>query len=263
MEKTFVKITILIVASALFSNNVFAWGAKGHRIIGEIAQRHLDSKVLKKIDKILQGESLAMSSTWMDHIKSNDSFDHMYSWHYCTIADDKTTYLDGNEEAKNGDVIITIERLIRELSSKNFTDGDEKMAIRMLTHLIGDIHQPLHVGNGEDRGGNDLKIKWFGKNTNLHRIWDSEIIDYQDLSYTEYTKWINDIGDDNIENYQNSNVREWALESKEIRMTGLYPDENSISLGYDYNYNHIETLNLRLYLAGVRLAHVLTAIYKN
>jgi hypothetical protein len=136
MEKTFVKITILIVASALFSNNVFAWGAKGHRIIGEIAQRHLDPKVLKKIDKILQGESLAMCSTWMDHIKSNDSFDHMYSWHYCTIADDKTTYLDGNEEAKNGDVIITIERLIRELSSKNFTDGDEKMAIRMLTHLM-------------------------------------------------------------------------------------------------------------------------------
>ncbi len=263
MEKTVVKTIILIIASILFSSHVLAWGAKGHRIIGEIAQRHLDPKVLKKIDKILQGESLAMCSTWMDHIKSNDSFNHMSSWHYCTIADHKTKYEEGNEEAKNGDVILTIERLLRELSSKNFTDGDERMAIRMLAHLIGDIHQPLHVGNGEDRGGNDLKIKWFEGNSNLHRIWDSEIINYQDLSYTEYTNWIHDVGDDNIENYQNSYVREWALESKEIRMSGIYPDEKFTSLGYDYNYNHIKTLNIRLYLAGVRLAHVLTAIYKN
>tara|TARA_B110000483_G_C18200966_1_gene545195 strand:+ start:2040 stop:2831 length:792 start_codon:yes stop_codon:yes gene_type:complete len=263
MKNLFFRISTLVFISFTVSNQALAWGAKGHRIIGEIAQRHLDPKVLKKVDKILQGESLAICSTWMDHIKSNDSFNHMYPWHYCTIPNHKEKYEDGNEAAKKGDIILTIERLLKELSSKNFTDGDERMAIRMIAHLVGDIHQPLHVGNGEDRGGNDLKIKWFGKKSNLHRIWDSELINYQDLSYTEYTNWINKDNTEVVRSYQNINIREWALESKKIRMNGLYPDADKSSLGYDYNFKHVETLNSRLFQAGVRLAQILNTIYKN
>ena len=134
------------------------------------------------------------------------------------------------------------------------------MAVRMLVHLIGDIHQPLHVGNGKDRGGNDFKVNWFNEESNLHKIWDSEIINYQDLSYTEYADWV----DQDIfwvESLNDKSVIEWALESKKIRVNGLYPDTNNLNLSYDYNFQHIETLNSQLLKAGFRLAMVLNKIY--
>jgi hypothetical protein len=130
----------------------------------------------------------------------------------------------------------------------------------MLVHLIGDIHQPLHVGNGKDRGGNDFKVNWFNEESNLHKIWDSEIINYQDLSYTEYADWV----DQDIfwvESLNDKSVIEWALESKKIRVNGLYPDTNNLNLSYDYNFQHIETLNSQLLKAGFRLAMVLNKIY--
>jgi hypothetical protein len=157
-------------------------------------------------------------------------------------------------------VVQTLQRLIKEFKSKKFKDGDERMAVRMLVHLIGDIHQPLHVGNGKDRGGNDFKVNWFNEESNLHKIWDSEIINYQDLSYTEYADWV----DQDIfwvESLNDKSVIEWALESKKIRVNGLYPDTNNLNLSYDYNFQHIETLNSQLLKAGFRLAMVLNEIY--
>jgi hypothetical protein len=157
-------------------------------------------------------------------------------------------------------VIQTLQRLIKELKSKKFKDGDERMAVRMLVHLIGDIHQPLHVGNGKDRGGNDFKVNWFNQESNLHKIWDSEIINYQDLSYTEYADWV----DQDIfwvESLNDKSVIDWALESKKIRINGLYPDTNNLNLSYDYNFQHIKTLNRQLLKAGFRLAMILNEIY--
>ena len=87
MKNYFFKYLLFLGISILTTIPAQAWGAKGHRIIGEIAQRHLNQNVSKKVLKILKDESLAMSSTWMDFIKSDDSFDHMYPWHYCTIPD--------------------------------------------------------------------------------------------------------------------------------------------------------------------------------
>ena len=259
MKNYFFKYLLCLGISILTTIPAQAWGAKGHRIIGEIAQRHLKQNVSKKVLKILKDESLAMSSTWMDFIKSDDSFDHMYPWHYCTIPDSSFSFQE-NFTPKEGDVIQTLQRLIKELKSKKFKDGDERMAVRMLVHLIGDIHQPLHVGNGKDRGGNDFKVNWFNDESNLHKIWDSEIINYQDLSYTEYADWV----DQDIfwvESLNDKSIIEWALESKKIRINGLYPDTNNLNLSYDYNFQHIETLNSQLLKAGFRLAMVLNEIY--
>jgi hypothetical protein len=259
MKNYFFKYLLCLGISILTTIPAHAWGAKGHRIIGEIAQRHLEQNVSKKVLKILKDESLAMSSTWMDFIKSDDSFDHMYPWHYCTIPDSSFSFQE-NLTLKEGDVVQTLQRLIKEFKSKKFKDGDERMAVRMLVHLIGDIHQPLHVGNGKDRGGNDFKVNWFNEESNLHKIWDSEIINYQDLSYTEYADWV----DQDIfwvESLNDKSVIEWALESKKIRVNGLYPDTNILNLSYDYNFQHIETLNSQLLKAGFRLAMVLNEIY--
>lgn len=235
-----------------------SWGPTGHRVVGLIAEQHLSKKTLKNVQDVLQNETLAEVSTFMDFIRSNRNYNHMSPWHYCTIPDGQTYEEAGTPE--QGDVIVTIERLMAELKSKTFTDEDEKFALKMLVHLVGDIHQPLHVGNGTDRGGNDIKVEYFFRSSNLHRVWDSGIINEQKYSYTEYADWINHPTEAQVRSWQSTTVRQWAKESSDLReQVYNIPDDKKLS--YRYNYDQIETLNLRLLQAGVRLAGVLEDIY--
>src|SRR5690554_7846576 len=84
-----------------------------------------------------------------------------------------------------GDALAGIDFVIQQLKTEGLDPTLEKEYLMILVHLVGDVHQPLHVGNGKDRGGNDVKVSWFGENSNLHKIWDSEIIDGKKYSYTE------------------------------------------------------------------------------
>ncbi len=249
---------ILSVAFCLAFIKVFAWGPNGHRIVGEIAFRHLSDEAKKNIKVVLGNESLAMVGTYMDFIRSNDRYRHMGPWHYCTIPDNKT--YEEASSPEEGDAYVTIERLLKELESKKFTDEDELLALKMLVHLVGDIHQPLHVGNGEDRGGNDVKLEFFWERSNLHRVWDEGIIDQQKLSFTEYANWIDFPTKKQLQKWQKDTLMEWVMESKEHRKQAYDLPENK-KINYQYIYKNIDLVNLRLLQAGVRLAGVLNKIY--
>ncbi len=252
------KLVLSILLLTVFLPTSYSWGPTGHRIVGLIAEQHLSKKTLKKVKAVLGTETLAEVSTFMDFIRSDRKYNHMTPWHYCTIPDGMTYEEAGTPE--QGDVIVTIERLISELKSKNFTDYDEAFALKMLVHLVGDIHQPLHVGNGEDRGGNDVKLEYFFSSSNLHRVWDSGIIDQQKYSYSEYADWINHVETSQVKTWQSATVRQWAAESMTYREQ-VYDIPENKKLSYRYNYDNIEAVNLRLLQAGVRLAGVLESIY--
>ncbi|MGK7394584.1 MAG: S1/P1 nuclease [Candidatus Cyclobacteriaceae bacterium M3_2C_046] len=234
------------------------WGQTGHRTIGWIAEQHLTKKARKNIEKVLGHESLAMASTWMDFIKSDPEYHFMDPWHYATIPEGKTYEQAGIPE--EGDVIQTIHRLIRELKTKQFEFGNEAMALKSLIHLVGDIHQPLHVGKGTDRGGNDIAVTFFGEPSNLHRVWDSGIIDAQKLSYTEYGQALNQVSPQLMRQWQAASILDWAKESQELHGQ-VYDLTASKKISYDYNFKNLEGLNLRLLQAGVRLAGLLNQIY--
>ena len=252
--KKFIALSLLMVVTF----QALPWGKTGHRIIGLIAERHLTKKAKKNIDKILKTETLAEVSNYMDFIRADDQYDHMSPWHYCTVPDGQTYEEAGTPE--EGDAIVTIERLMSELKSKQFTDGDEAFAIKLLVHLIGDIHQPLHVGNGEDRGGNDVKLDYFWKSSNLHRVWDSGIIDGQEYAYTEYTEWIDHATEAELEKWENDELMDWIYESKEYR-SQCYELPEDLKIAYDYDYKNLDLVNQRLLQAGIRLAAVLNEIY--
>ncbi|MCX6111887.1 MAG: S1/P1 nuclease [Proteobacteria bacterium] len=135
-------------------------------------------------------------------------------------------------------------------------------------HLIGDIHQPLHVGKSEDAGGHKINLKWFDKNTNLHKVWDENLIEFQKLSYTEYTAFIDHINSADAKKWEKSSIIDWVNEGMQERekiYAGL-KDENgkkTYNLGHKYNFDNIEVLNNRLRRAGVRLAAFLNNIFDN
>ncbi len=252
------KKLLLIICLCFATTFVYSWGQNGHRIVGYLAQLNLTKKAKKNLTKVMEGKTLAEISNHMDFIKSDPKYRHMGSWHYSTIPDGQTYEQAGTPE--EGDIIGTIQRLISELESKNFTDEDELFALACLVHLIGDIHQPLHVGNGEDKGGNDVKLEYFWEDSNLHRVWDSGIINKQGLSFTEYTHWLMRTKTADKTAWQNSTVLDWANESKSHREQ-IYNLPERMNLTYRYNFDNIDLLNLRLQQAGVRLAGVLNKIY--
>ncbi|MFK7953359.1 MAG: S1/P1 nuclease [Ekhidna sp.] len=249
---TFIFVLFLTIQS-------FAWGPTGHRVIGLIAEKHLSKKAMKKLSAVLSNETLAEVSTYMDFIRADNTYRHMAPWHYCTIPDGKTYAEAGTPE--EGDAIVTIQRLVKELKSKNFTDVDEAFALKCLVHLIGDIHQPLHAGNGEDKGGNDVDVEFFWRKSNLHRVWDSGIIDEQKYSYTEYVSWINHPSEVQLKDWSSINVLDWAKESQEYRDQCYDTMPENKKLNYRYNFENIDLVNQRLLQAGIRLANVLNEIY--
>jgi hypothetical protein len=254
MKKHILSFALLICISI----SSFGWGPTGHRATGWIAEKYLSKKARKAIEKLLKGESLAMTATWMDDVRSDSTYDYMVDWHWVTIPFGNT--YDKTTKNPNGDIIATLERIITELKSKKLTEEEQVNRIRILAHLIGDIHQPLHVGGMDDRGGNNVKVTWFRNESNLHRVWDSEMIDDTRLSYTELAQSLDKPTQAQILSWQKASVRDWANESQALK-DNVYAIGNG-KLGYEYSYKNFHIVRARLLQAGVRLAGILNEIYK-
>lgn len=252
------KKIIAVLVLMIMTFQALPWGKTGHRVIGLIAERHLSKKAKKRIDEILKNETLAEVANYMDFIRSDEKYKHMDPWHYCTLPDGKTYAQAGTPD--EGDAIVAIEKFVEELKTKNFTEGDELFTLKLLVHLIGDVHQPLHVGNGTDKGGNDVKLDYFWKSSNLHRVWDSGIIDGREYSYTEYTEWIDHASPTQIKKWQMDGLMVWVNESKEYR-NQCYDLPENMKISYEYDYKNLDLVNQRLLQAGIRLAAVLNEIY--
>lgn len=237
---------------------VLGWGANGHRAVGQIAENHLSKKALRNVRSLLEDNSLAEASNWMDEIKSDDAFDHTHDWHWVTIptgVDYSATDLN-----PNGDLFAKTEEIITALRGKNLSREEEIKYLKFLIHLVGDIHQPLHVGHAHDAGGNSVQVTWFGKPSNLHKVWDTEMIESKKLSFTELVDFIDAPGKPTIEKWQESTVNEWIAESASLReQVYKFPENNK--LGYEYLYQNFNTVQLRISQAGIRLAGLLNEIY--
>ncbi len=251
------KKLILILLGSLLMVESFGWGATGHRATGLIAEQYLNAKARKRIKQILGQESLAMVSTWMDEIRSDSTYIYTTDWHWTTIPDGgKYEDVESNPDGK---AVMMIEKFMKELKSGKLTARQQTEYLKMLIHLVGDIHQPLHVGKPGDRGGNDVKVKWAGGDSNLHRVWDSDMIDDTKLSYTELAQALGKPSTETIKKWQQTSVREMAKESMTLR-----PQVYNIgkgNLGYRYSYVNMPSVRERILQAGVRIAGMLNQIY--
>lgn len=249
---------LLIILTLSISTEAKAWGMLGHRVVGEVASKHLNESTKSKIKSILGNQTLAEVSNWMDDIKSDKAYDSLKPWHYVTIPDGMK-YSETNIPPR-GDAITGINFAINQLKREDLDPKLEKEYLMILIHLIGDIHQPLHVGNGEDRGGNQVNVKWFGTPSNLHRVWDSDIIDGKLYSYTELTAIINHPTHEEIVSWQSDSVEDWAHQCMEFR-SGIYDFGSDYGWEYKYQYNNWGILKDQLLKGGVRLAGILNDIY--
>lgn len=262
--KLFKKI-IIFTAMCYLPFTSSAWGIIGHRVVGEIADSYLTKKTKKAIAAILGNESVAMASNWPDFIKSDPNYRYLNNWHYVNLKSDLTfdevnNFLTADTAT---DAYTKINFLVNEMKTNTLLPNETKvMYIRLLIHIIGDIHQPMHLGKPDDRGGNAVKLKWFDEPTNLHAVWDEKLVEFQELSYTEYAKAINFTTKEQRNSWKQQSLVQWIYDT--YTLTGkVYAESMPDSrLDYLYNFKFLAPMNDQLLKGGFHLATVLNDIFK-
>jgi S1/P1 Nuclease len=228
----------------------FSWGRNGHKIIIEIAFTYLSDQTKNNILYYLNGMSPEDASCWMDEVRGDNAYDYMKPYHYADF--------EKGEPATNltGDNIIgVLNSTLKSLEdSKQLSNEQIKTELLYLLHLIGDIHQPLHVGYPDDKGGNTYQISFMGNGSNLHKVWDTEIIGYKNMSLQDVLS-ANKLSRQQIATIQKIDIVSWANESrgyldKVYSIQGHKVDEQYIGSVYPI-------IEKQLMYAGLRLAAVL------
>jgi hypothetical protein len=229
-------------------------------VTGAIAEQYLTAEAKSAIQQILPNEDLAEASTWPDEMRSNpDEFwqKTSSSWHYVTIPKGKN-YVEVGAPDK-GDAHTALDKFSLTLKNPKASMADKQLALRFIVHIIGDLHQPMHNGDGTDRGGNSLKLKFMWKDSNLHSVWDSGMIEHRGLSYTEWTARLSrKITPEQAKSWMQPDPLVWIAESIEIR-DKVYPQEDEIS--WDYLYQNLPIATHRLQMGGVRIAAYLNMLF--
>lgn len=262
MKKLF-KATLVLFVSIYLPLNSMAWGLLGHRVVAEVADHHLTSKARKNIAKVIGPAGIAMEANWLDFIKSDPAYNYLYNWHFVNMPsgwsfEKAESFLktDTNVNAYN-----RIKFVVAELKKKDLPQDKKILYLRVLLHVVGDIHQPLHTGHFEDKGGNDIKVTWFNKPVNLHSLWDEGLIESQNLSYTEYANAIDHPTRAQVYEWQNDSLEKWIYGSYSIADSLYKEAEKNTKYSYRYNFDHAAMLNQQLLKGGVRLAKLLNSIF--
>lgn len=262
--KTVFKTLMIGSLMAYLPLNAGAWGMIGHRVVGQIAEKHLSAKARKGVIGVLGTESLAMASNWGDFIKSDPAYNYLYNWHFVNLPAglDKNGVFNFLDKDTAVNVYNRIPAMAAILKDKQSTADQKKLAMRLLIHLVGDVNQPMHTARKEDLGGNKVTVTWFGEKSNLHRIWDESLIGYQQLSYTEYADAINNPTKVQLADWKSASLKDFVYGSY-TACNRIYaetkPDEK---LGYKYNFDFVDLLNEQLLKGGICLANILNEVYK-
>lgn len=257
------KKLVLITFSFLFSISTLIasedWGKTGHRVVGEIAEKYLSKKAEKEISKLLSGHSLAFAANYGDDIKSDRAYDSYGPSHYVNFpfGDKYETY----PKSEKGDIIQAINKCIAVLKNDKSSKEDKVFHLKMLTHFVGDLHQPLHIGEEDDKGGNDFQVLWFKNGTNLHTVWDSKMLNSYGMSYTEIAANTDVLSREQVKMIEAGSAVDWMYESRALCEDIYRNTKIGEKLSYDYMYDYMDTLRFQLQKGGIRLAGLLNEIF--
>ena len=236
------------------------WAKTGHRVVGEIAQEYISGKTKRALKELLGTESLAEVANFADEIKSDTTYRKFGAWHYVNYPLDKKYH--EVTPSKFGDIVQAIAACQQKVSNKNLPRTERSFYLKFLIHLIGDLHQPMHAGRAEDRGGNDVQLQWFDTGTNLHRVWDGDMINSYGMSFSELADRLSRLNRKEVRALQAGSVLDWLEESHEIAGRIYGGVTTGEKLMFRYSYLWWPTVEDRLQKGGVRLAKVLNELIK-
>lgn len=251
----------IIIATAFFTAlTSFAWGQKGHDVVAHIAECHLTPAAADSVAALLDGKSPVYWANWLDNASHTPDYAYTKTWHYKNV--DEGVPYDKAPLNPKGDVVTGIREQIVILSDPKSTKDQKTLAMKILVHLVGDLHQPMHMGHLSDLGGNNTKVKFFDRDTNLHAVWDGSIMNSGHAwSYTEWQNQIDRLSPQQNEAEAAGNIDDWARQTYEIagQVYDYFPQGSKIS--YNQIAHWTPVIERQLLRGGLRLARILNTIY--
>jgi hypothetical protein len=244
--------TLVCLLIAFTVAHAHAWGTQGHSVIANLAYAQLTVKAKTEVDRLLAlepGATLASISTWADETRNKTTA----PWHYVNFPRDTCTY-DATRDCPDGQCVVgAIDRQLAILAS-NAPDEKRLNALKYVVHFVADVHQPLHAGYADDRGGNKYQVQAFGRGTNLHALWDSGLIEHTGMDVAAMTAKLLAIpeaaGDVDAARVAEDSCRV-------VGTAGFYPGRK---VGADYVERFTPEMEKQLITAGARLAKVLNSV---
>ena len=256
MKKSILTL-VLLTAVCL---NTFAWGQKGHDVTAYIAEQHLTPAARAAVESLLDGKSIVYWANWLDITSHQRPLAYTKTWHYKNI-DEGVRYEEAPANPA-GDAVTAIKSRIEILNDPNTTAEERRLALKILIHVVGDLHMPLHMGHATDLGGNRIKVKFFNRDNNLHAVWDSSIPESaHKWSYTEWQQQIDRANPADEAAIISGSVDDWAKETVAIASdvyTYFQPDCN---ISYNEVARWTPTVEQQFLRGGLRLAHLLNSIF--
>lgn len=246
---------------AFSSLSVFAWGQKGHDVTVFIAENHLTPTTYEAITELLDGKSMVYWANWLDNASHTPEYAYTKTWHYKNI-DDGIKYEDAPLHP-DGDIIRAIYQQVDILKDNTKSKQEKQLALKILEHVMGDIHQPMHMGHASDLGGNRWTVNYFGRDTNLHSIWDSSVPEAaHKWTYTEWNDQINRTTPEQTAIIlANGNPEKWGEETFEICKEVYASTPQGSKISYDYVSDWTPIIENQLLKGGLRLADILNSIF--
>ncbi|MCF6262064.1 MAG: S1/P1 nuclease [Xanthomonadales bacterium] len=266
MKKLFlIFLTSLLVS---ISANSYSWGRDGHAIVGKIAIDRIAPQTRDWLAEILgdtSNQTLYFSCNWPDIVREQDQYDPTRPFHYVNLPRGVRHYNAERDCADGRCVTEKIKYFAARLQQSELPKVERIKAFNWLCHLLGDLHQPLHAGFKDDRGGNDVKVKFHGASIRLHQLWDTGVI------RRRYSRWLALASqlqakaqpDKALElPWQLSSVEGWTNESHQLVLGDkIYPPKGRVKISKAFEQQADLLIKQRLSTAGLRLATILTAVH--
>ena len=244
----------IIAFSTLFNLSAAAWGSTGHRAIAQIAWQQLNDENKSKIEAILGDSYLPLFATWADDIRSEKDDPLGKVPHYVNMPLDEN--YEDSQKNEHGDLVTLLTGMFDQFQNPVSTTEEKAIALKFIIHLIGDLHQPMHIGLAEDLGGNTLAVKWFKEDSNLHKVWDENIIDYSRLSYTELAHFAGKPTTKELQQLEKGSLIDWVDETHQITKR-IYDNLGDKQFSYEYYYQFSPVVLKQIQKAGYRLGFLL------
>lgn len=265
MKRFFLFVTVS-ACMVMYCLPAFGWGQEGHRIIAKIAYDNLTPKARKQINKILGERGMIYWANWPDEIKSDTIYPQSIKdgWHFqdfdAGMSDSLVADALIHYPTEGGSLFRALDSLETEVRGERLKANVH--TLRFVIHLSGDRYCPVHVAHMDDKGANKVKMKWFGRDTNLHSVWDTKIIESQGYSYTEYAQMIQDLYKHLKPEIEQKSDAELLVETYHVTDAIYRYQETWDGNTYHYIYAWHAPMEKQLYIAGIRLAQLLNSIYK-
>lgn len=255
------RIFVLGSFALLMGLSAYPWGQKGHDVTAFIAENHLTPTTKQKIDSILDGKSIVYWANWLDNASHTPEYEFSKTWHYKNI-DDGVAYADAPLH-NDGDVVRAIYEQVGILQDPEANPASQQLALKIVVHVLGDLHQPMHMGHASDLGGNRWTVNYFGRDSNLHSVWDSSVP--ESAHKWTYTEWQNQIDRANeaftAEILAEGNPDKWGEETFEIAKQVYAKTPQNHKISYDYVAEWTPVVEQQFLRGGLRLADILNSIY--